>query len=173
MIGDLTPCTTQHQLSCYVRTEACYWYNEYSYTIIVEWTPQGVLYEWTLNAGVIHSMEAVGDGGGTTKTQVTLEVQLQLITEINQWLVVMKNSRVNGDHKIFSRRKDIVKLPNRKCPGHRQYVFVVRRFWENEKCRPYREVVATLSYLQNTRTSKTWQSQTSNLAKTRQSILVS
>jgi hypothetical protein len=27
-------------------------------------------------------MEAVGDGGGTTKTQVTLEVQLQLITEI-------------------------------------------------------------------------------------------
>jgi hypothetical protein len=29
-------------------------------------------------------MEAVGDGGGTTKTQVTLEVQLQLITEINQ-----------------------------------------------------------------------------------------
>jgi hypothetical protein len=29
-------------------------------------------------------MEVVGDGGGTTKTQVTLDVQKQLITEINQ-----------------------------------------------------------------------------------------
>jgi hypothetical protein len=29
-------------------------------------------------------MEVVGDGGGTTKTQVTLDVQKQLTTEINQ-----------------------------------------------------------------------------------------
>jgi hypothetical protein len=29
-------------------------------------------------------MEVVGDGGGTTKTEVTLDVQLQLITEIDQ-----------------------------------------------------------------------------------------
>jgi hypothetical protein len=29
-------------------------------------------------------MKVVGDGGGTTKTQVMLEVQIQLITEIDQ-----------------------------------------------------------------------------------------
>ena len=72
-------------------------------------------------------MEVVGDGGGTTKTQVTLEIQIQLITEIYQRLIVLKTQRVNGGHKIFSKRKDIVKPPNRKCPGHRQYVLVVRR----------------------------------------------
>jgi len=34
--------------------------------------------------GVNTPVEVVGDGGGTTKTQVTLEFQLQVITEIDQ-----------------------------------------------------------------------------------------
>ena len=52
-----------------------------------------VHYEWTLDEGVNTPVEVVGDGGGTTKTQVTLEFQLQVITEIDQWLIVKKLSR--------------------------------------------------------------------------------
>ena len=34
--------------------------------------------------GVNTPVKVVGDGGGTTQTQVTLEFQLQVITEIDQ-----------------------------------------------------------------------------------------
>jgi len=46
-------------------------------------------------------------------------------------------------------------------------------FLKKKKCRLYCEVAATLSFLNIARTWRTWQSQTSNLSKTSQSILVS
>jgi len=80
-------------------------------------------------------------------------------------------------------------VPDEKCPGHVQYwhFFIFRNavlfqiiwtatlftaFLKKKKCRFYREVAATFSQLVKVAcTSNTWQSQISNLSKTRQSIL--
>jgi len=119
-------------------------------------------------------MKVVGDGGGTTKTQVMLEVQIQLITEIAQCLIVMKTHASTATTKSFQNEK-ILYCESAEPKMSRSQTVCTRStaFLKKKKCRLYCEVAATLSFLNIARTRRTWQSQTSNLSKTSQSILVS
>ena len=68
--------------------------------------------------GVNTPMEEVGDGGGTTKTQVTLEFRTTTKYWVKSVIDCEETQRVNNDHEIFSQTKRYAKRSNRKCPGH-------------------------------------------------------